>query len=101
MGYIISRYEEQGDSLFICINAEHTYIEHFFTIDEKLDKKSTLERLVAELELKEEAYVAPLPRVSKVEEARAIVLDPKKIEDNKSKIKDNKVKENNLIAETK
>ena len=86
MTHSISRYEEQGESLFICINAEHTYHEHFFTSEEKEDKAGTMERLIAELELKEEAYVAPLPRISKLEEARAIVLDKVKIKEKKNKI---------------
>lgn len=81
MTYNISRYEEQGDSLFICINSENNpvYIEHFFTAEEKLDLAGTIARLVAELELMDEAYVAPLPRISKLEEARAITVSKAKI----------------------
>jgi len=81
MKHTISRFEEQGDSLFICIN--HTekpvYKEHFFSAEEKLDQKGTIEKLVAELEVMADEYVAPLPRVNKIEEAKAIVLDSKKI----------------------
>jgi len=86
--YEISRYEEQGESLFICINSttNPVYHEHFFTAEEKLDIKGTIERLVAELELKAAAYVAPLPRISKVEEAKAFVLDPLKIAKKKAAI---------------
>jgi len=86
--YTISRYEEQGDSLFICINSTNNpvYHEHFFTTEEKLDIPRTIERLVAELELKDEAYVAPLPRVSKVEEAKALTIDKTNIATKKAKI---------------
>lgn len=99
MYYKISRMEEQGESLFICINSNNTKLEHFFTEEEKLDKIGTIEGLVAELEIKEEDFIAPAPRISKLEEARAFVLDPKKIEAKKNKIKTKltKVKETNII----
>jgi len=81
MNYTISRFEEQGDSLFICLN--HTekpvYKEHFFTEEEKLDQKGTIEKLVAELQVMADEYVAPLPRINKIEEAKAIALDAKKV----------------------
>jgi len=81
MNYTITRFEECGDSLFICIN--HTekpvYLEHFWNESEKLDKKGTIERLVAELQVMADEYVAPLPVVNKLEEAKSIVLDSKKI----------------------
>lgn len=88
MEYTISRYEEQGDSLFICINSKNNpvYIEHFFTAEEKLDKEGTIEGLIAELELMDEAYVAPLQRVSKVEEAQALILSKDKIATKKAAI---------------
>lgn len=75
--YEISRYEQQGDSLFICLNHKEkpVYIEHFFSVDEQKDdatKTACIEKLVAELELMAEAYVEPLPRVSKIEEAKAL-----------------------------
>jgi len=79
--FSVSRFEEQGESLFICLN--HTekpvYLEHFFTLEEKLDLAGTIEKLAAELEVMADEYVAPLPRISKVEEAKAITLDSKKI----------------------
>jgi hypothetical protein len=91
MNYQISRYEEKSDQLFICIS--HTekpvYIEHFFTAEEMKDEASriaTIEKLVAELEIKADEYVEPEPFVSKVEEAQAFVLDSKKIADVKSAI---------------
>jgi len=81
MNYTISRFEEQGDSLFICINHNEkpVYKEHYFSEEEKLDQKGTIEKLVAELQVMANEYVAPLPRVSKLEEAKAIKLDSKKI----------------------
>ena len=88
MSYNISRFEEQGDSLFICINSENNpvYLEHFFTAEEKLDLKGTIERLVAELELIDEAYVAPLPRINKIEEAKAIEIEPANVQEKKEAI---------------
>lgn len=72
--YTISRFESQGESLFIRLNSTNNpvYLEHFFTEEEKLDKTGTIEKLVAELELMDEAYVAPLPRIDKIEEAKLI-----------------------------
>jgi hypothetical protein len=55
------------------------YLEHFFTEDEKKDQKGTIEKLVAELEVMNDEYVAPKPRISKLEEAKAIALDGFKI----------------------
>jgi len=89
--YQITRYEEKSDALFICIN--HTekpvYIEHFFSEDERKDEASRIaciEKLVAELEIKADEYVEPEKFVSKVEEARALKLDTKKIASAKSAI---------------
>lgn len=81
MRYAISRFEEHGDSLFICINSldKPVYLEHFFTEDEKKDQKGTIEKLVAELEVRNDEYVAPKPMISKLEEAKAIALDGLKI----------------------
>lgn len=77
----ISRFEEQGESLFICINSTNNpvYIEHFFTEEEKLDKAGTIEKLVAELEIKDSEYVAPLPRISKLEEVELLEIKPANI----------------------
>lgn len=84
--YTISRFEETGDSLFICINSNHNpvYIEHFFTEDEKLDVKGTITKLVAELEIMDEAYVAPLPRINKLDEVKDIKILSKDIQSAKS-----------------
>ena len=80
----ISRYEEKSDQLFICIN--HTekpvYIEHFFTESERKDEKSriaTIEKLVADLEIKADEYVEPEKFVSKIEEAKAFKLSTENI----------------------
>ena len=97
----ISRFEEQGDQLFICIN--HTekpeYKEHFFTEDEKKDVKGTIEKLAGELEVMADEYVAPLPRISKLEEAKAIVLDSKKITDAKAEFLAKRELERNPVKE--
>ena len=88
---MITRYEEKTDSLFICINSDvkPVYIEHFFTEEERATDKSrkeTIERLMAELEIKEEDYIKPEKAVLKVEEARAYVLDNKNIATAKTSI---------------
>jgi len=82
MTYKITRFEEQGDSLFICINSENNpvYLEHFFTEEEKADKEGTIEKLIAELEIRDEAYVAPLPRVSKLEDVDKMTFSKSNIE---------------------
>lgn len=89
--HTISRYEEKLDQLFICIN--HTekpvYLEHFFTEDERKDdssRKATIERLVAELQIKADEYVEPEPFVSHVEDARKIKLSDANIATAKTEI---------------
>lgn len=79
--YTISRFESNGDSLFICLNSTNNpvYLEHFFTTEEQLDQAGTIERLVAELELMDEAYVAPLPTISLMSEVEKIVIKPANI----------------------
>lgn len=88
MTYNITRYEEQGDSLFICIVSENNpvYIEHFFTPEEKLNIEKTIAKLVAELEIKDDEYVAPLPVVSKIEEAKTLQIKKVDITSEKAKI---------------
>lgn len=80
--YNISRYEQTGEQLFICIN--HTekpvYIEHFFTDEEKLDVKGTIEHLVAELSIKADEYVEPEPTISKLEEVENVEISKKNID---------------------
>ncbi len=48
--YKITRFEENGEQLFICLNSTNNpvYLEHFFTSEEKLDRAGTIERLVAQ-----------------------------------------------------
>lgn len=86
--YTISRFEEQGNSLFICINSNNNsvYLEHYFTEEEKLDTKGTITKLVAELELMDEAYVAPLPRISRLEEVKNLEIKPEEIAEAKTNI---------------
>lgn len=86
--YSISRFEECGDSLFICLNSTNNpvYLEHFFTSEEKLDQAGTIERLVAELELLDESYVAPLPRINKMEELKKLEIKSENIILNKNAI---------------
>jgi hypothetical protein len=84
--FSISRYEQTGESLFICISAANTYLEHFFSTEEKADVKGTIERLVAELELKEEAYVPPTPVINKMDEVKDLVISTVNIATEKSAI---------------
>jgi len=76
MTYNISRFEQTGEQLFICLNGDHTYLEHFFTDEEKLDQEGTIARLAAELELKDEAYVSPEPTINKIEDAKKLDIKP-------------------------
>lgn len=78
--YHISRFEETATSLFVCLNSDKTpsYIEHSFTSAEMAtlaSRKATIERLVAELELKDELYQEPLKVTYKEKEANLQVLD--------------------------
>jgi hypothetical protein len=80
LNYKISRYEETSSSLFICINSTVTpsYIEHFFSDKESNTpevRKKTIERLVAELQLKDEEYKAQEKAISKIREAEKLTLD--------------------------
>lgn len=77
--YNISRYEQKSDQLFICINSTvaPVYVEHFFTEGQRScadSIKITIEKLVAELEIKADKYIVPEPLISKVDEAKAIKL---------------------------
>lgn len=75
--YTITRYEQKSDALFICINHKNkpVYVEHFFTEAERKDTASitdTVERLVAELYIKADAYNEPEKFVSKLDKAKRI-----------------------------
>lgn len=86
--YKITRFEENGEQLFICLNSTNNpvYLEHFFTSEEKLDRAGTIERLVAQLELLDEQYVASLPTLSKIEELEELEINPANILNCKNKI---------------
>lgn len=88
MDYVISRYEEKSDALFICITSAHCQVEHFFSEEERLteNRKATIERLVAQLEIAEDDWVMPEPLVSRLAEAQALVLDVSSIQEAKSAI---------------
>lgn len=88
MTYKITRFEQTGDQLFICITSKNNpvYIEHFFTEEEKLDEKGTIERLIAELELKDEEYVEPAPVVSRIDECCDMKFSEKNIATKKLEI---------------
>ena len=92
--YNISRFEQQGESLFICLNSsvKPVYLEHFFTPDEQLDIAGTIEGLVAELELLGEAYVAPLPRIDRLAEAKTLEIKSENIAVKKTAIIAEKVR---------
>lgn len=80
----ITRNEQKSDALFVCINSltKPVYIEHFLTADERKDSKEitkTIERLVAELQVKEDKYVEPEKFISKMADAEKIKVDTAKI----------------------
>ena len=84
--YIISRYEQAGDQLFICITSPQTpnYIEHFFTSDEKIDSttiKSTIAILIAQLQLSDSLYVPPVPVINRIQRAKKYKIDPNVVKD--------------------
>ena len=89
--YRITRFEETATSLFVCLNSEKTpcIVEHFFTPTERTDDKTikaTLERLVAELQIKDDAYRSANVIYSKESYARKIVLDTVNIRKEKRSI---------------
>lgn len=79
--YTITRFEEKGNELFICLNSTNNpvYLEHFFDENEKLDVKGTIEKLVAQLEIMDSEYVAPLPVIDKKADLENITIDSKKV----------------------
>ena len=64
--YTVSRYEQTGDQLFIRLESTNNpvYLEHFFTADEQQDIPTTMIDLVAQLQILDDNYVAPIPVVS-------------------------------------
>lgn len=89
MKYRITRYEEKSNELFICIVSDDkpVLIEHFFTDIERLsagNKKATIERLVAELEILNDNFTIPEPITKK--DITKISVDPVKITQVKAEI---------------
>lgn len=104
MNYKITRFEQKGDELFICIN--HTekpvYIEHFFTEEEKQNVEKTIAKLIAELMLKAEEYIETPQVISLLDEVKDLKIDENEIISLKEKIiqeKNNVVKEKNGVVE--
>lgn len=81
MKFKITRFEENDGKVFICLNSEDTptYVEHFFTEEEKLDHTGTIERLTAKLQILNDAYVAPTPAVSLMDSIKDISLNQENI----------------------
>jgi len=103
MKYSISRYEEKSDQLFICIN--HTekpvYVEHFFSPDERKDEKSkiaTIEKLVAELEIKADEYVEPEAWVDKRDSIKDLKISVEKVATQKALILSSREENNELLS---
>lgn len=86
--YLISRFETQGDSMFICLNSTNNpvYLEHFFSADEQADIEGTIEGLVAQLQILDDNYVAPLPVISKLDEVKSLTINTDNIASKKSAI---------------
>ena len=89
--YKVSRYEETPVSLFICLNSTTTpcYIEHQFTANEMataLTRRATIENLIAELQLNDDAYKSPLTVTYKVQEAENIKPDTANVRRERLKI---------------
>jgi len=82
--YKITRYEQKSDALFICINStvKPVYLEHYLTEAERKDDKAitaTIERLIAELQVKADDYIEPEKYVSKMDKALTLKVDTVKI----------------------
>lgn len=89
--YTISRFEQEGNTLFICINHKEkpVYLEHFFSDEEKVDEatiKDTIENLIAQLGIMADDYAAPPPRVDRKEELSNFTVSKGKIATLKAKI---------------
>lgn len=101
--YHVSRFEETATSLFISLNSDKTpsYIEHSFSSVEMAtaaSRKATIERLVAELELKDELYQEPLRVTYKEKEDNAMVVDTANVRKAKVKIRLKQKTEKDSIA---
>ncbi len=76
-GYTITRFERTGDQLFVHIDAtaKPVYIEHWFTADEQLNVKGTLEKLIADLSIMADNYQPPPVVTDAKSELSAVVVD--------------------------
>lgn len=91
INYKITRLEEKSTDLFICINSLNNpvHVEYSFSADERVSKASkedTIERLLAQLEILDERYVAPEAMISKLEEIKTYTIRPEKVQEHKEKM---------------
>ena len=84
--FYISRYEQTGEQLFVCLNSTNNpvYLEHFLNEDEKQDIEGTIEGLVAQLQILDDNYVAPVPTVSLLDQVKDFKIDTANIASKKS-----------------
>ena len=64
-------------------------IEYWFLQEESIDvdsRTATIERLLAELEIKDEQYIFPPPTTSKLAEVKTYTIRPEKVQEYKNKI---------------
>ena len=99
--YLISRYEQTGDQLFICISSLKTpsYVEHFFTNDEKADStavKITIAGLIAQLQVADSIYVPPTPTIDRLKRAKKYQIDPSIIKAKRRQLNKGQPKINNI-----
>lgn len=74
MNYTITRLEEASDNTFVRIDCDKpVYVERFIKKDKNI--KDEVEDMVAELEIKYDAYVAPETPVAKEVEERQTVKE--------------------------
>lgn len=95
INYKVTRYDEIGDQLFICINAIDTpvYVEHYFNEEERLDIAGTIEKLLAELEIRQDEYLPPPIVTDKKKDLKTITPKEKKIQEHKIKLINDKIKQ--------
>lgn len=93
--YTITRYEQTGTNLFICINSTRTpnYMESVFTttdMDDSVSIKKAIINLVAQLSINDSLYVPPPPPLAtivKLDRAMKYIIDPSAIRIAKRKIR--------------
>jgi len=91
MNYYILRYLAKSNSLFICICAcdKPVSIEYYFKNHEMTDdgtKLATITRLVAELEIKYDAYIPPEEWVDVLGAFSISSIDPESVKKEKNKL---------------